>query len=82
MKNVHEIEIKLEGEKWTKCLDNAFKKVSKDIKIDGFRKGTAPRDVYLKKYGVESLYSEAINEAINIAYKELLEINELIKAST
>ena len=78
MKNVHEIEIKLEGEKWTKCLDNAFKKVNKDIKIDGFRKGTAPKDLYLKKYGVESLYSEAINEAINVAYKELLDNNDLV----
>lgn len=78
MKNVHEIEIKLEGEKWTKCLDNAFKKVIKDIKIDGFRKGTAPKDIYLKKYGVESLYSEAINEAINVAYKELLDNNDLV----
>ena len=77
MKNVHEIEIKLEGEKWAKCLDNAFKKVNKDIKIDGFRKGAAPKDIYLKKYGVESLYSEAINEAINVAYKELLENNDL-----
>ncbi len=78
MKNVHEIEIKLEGEKWTKCLDNAFKKVNKDIKIDGFRKGTAPKDVYLKKYGIESLYNDAVNEAINIAYKELLDNNDLI----
>ncbi len=77
MKNVHEIEIKLEGEKWTKCLDNAFKKVNKDIEIDGFRKGAAPKDVYLKKYGVESLYGEAVNEAINVAYKELLETNDL-----
>lgn len=78
LKNVHEIEIKLEGEKWTKCLDNAFKKVNKDVEIDGFRKGAAPKEVYLKKYGVESLYNEAINEAINIAYKELLEKNELV----
>ena len=77
MKNVHEIEIKLEGEKWTKCLDNAFKKAIKEIKIDGFRKGTAPKDIYLKKYGVESLYPEAVNEAINVAYKELLENNNL-----
>jgi len=77
MKNVHEIEIKLEGEKWTKCLDNAFKKVNKNVEIDGFRKGAAPKAVYLKKYGVESLYSEAINEAINVAYKELLETNDL-----
>ena len=77
MKNVHEIEIKLEGEKWTKCLDNAFKKANKEIKIDGFRKGNAPKDVYLKKYGYESLYPEAVNEAINVAYKELLEKNDL-----
>lgn len=77
MKNVHEIEIKLEGEKWTKCLDNAFKKQNKEVKIDGFRKGNAPKDVYLKKYGIESLYPDAVNEAINVAYKELLENNNL-----
>ena len=78
MKNVHEIEIKLEGEKWTNCLDKAFKKVNKDIKIDGFRKGAAPKDVYLKKYGIESLYNDAINDAINVAYKELLDNNKLV----
>ena len=53
MKNVHEIEIKLEGEKWTKCLDNSFKKANKEVEIDGFRKGNAPKDVYLKKYGID-----------------------------
>ena len=78
MKNVHEIEIKLEGEKWTKCLDKAFKKVNKETEIDGFRKGAAPKDVYLKKYGIESLYNIAIDEAINIAYKELLDNNDLV----
>ena len=78
MKNVHEIEIKLEGEKWTKCLDNAFKKINKDTEISGFRKGAAPKEVYLKKYGIESLYSEAVNEAINVAYKDLLDNNDLV----
>ena len=77
MKNVHEIEIKLEGEKWSKCLDNAFKKKNKDVKIDGFRKGTAPKDVYIKKFGIESLYPDAVNEAINIAYKEILDEHKL-----
>lgn len=77
MKNVHEIEIKLEGEKWTDCLDKAFKKANKNTKIDGFRKGAAPKDIYLKKYGMESLYPEAVNEAVGVAYKELLEQNDL-----
>lgn len=77
MKNVHEIEIKLEGEKWSKCLDNAFKKKNKDVKIDGFRKGTAPKDVFIKKFGLESLYPDAVNEAINVAYKEILDEHKL-----
>ncbi len=77
MKNVHEIEIKLEGEKWTKCLDNAFKKQNKEVKIDGFRKGSAPKEIFLKKFGIESLYPDAVNEAINVAYKELLDKNDL-----
>lgn len=77
MKNVHEIEIKLEGENWSKCLDNAFKKAVKEVKIDGFRNGSAPKEIYLKKFGIESLYPEAVNEAIGIAYKELLENNDV-----
>ena len=77
MKNVHEIEIKLEGEKWSKCLDSAFKKKNKDVKIDGFRKGTAPKDVFIKKFGLESLYPDAVNEAINVAYKEVLDEHKL-----
>ena len=77
MKNVHEIEIKLEGEVWSKCLDNAFKKQVKEVKIDGFRQGSAPKDVYLKKFGIESLYPDAVNEAIGEAYKELLEKNDV-----
>lgn len=76
MKNVHEFEIKLEGKEWTKCLDNSFKKNNKNAKIDGFRKGTAPKDVYIKHYGIESLYNDAINEAVGVAYKKVLDDNK------
>ena len=76
MKNVHKIEIKFDGEKWEKCLDNTFKKHNKDIKIDGFRKGSAPKEIFIKKMGIESLYPDAVDEAINIAYKEILEKNK------
>ncbi len=77
MKNVHEIEIKLEGKDWTNCLDKAFKKANKEAKIDGFRKGSAPKDVYLKKFGIESLYPDAVNDAVGVAYKKVLEENDL-----
>ena len=76
MKNVHEIEIKLDNE-WVKCLDNAFKKKNKETKIDGFRKGCAPKDIYIKKYGIESLYMDAVDEAIQVAYHKLLDENDV-----
>ena len=64
MKNVHEIEIKIEGKEWENCLDKSFKKRNKETKIDGFRKGAAPKEMYLKKFGIESLYMDAVDDAV------------------
>lgn len=72
-KNVITKEIKIEGKEWEKCLDAAFKKKNKDVKIDGFRKGAAPKDIFIKKFGIESLFMDAIDGAVDNAYKKLLE---------
>lgn len=74
-KNIHEIEIKLDKE-WKEALDKAFKTKNKDVKIDGFRKGAAPKEIYIKKFGIESLYMDAVDNAINVAYKKVLEDNK------
>ena len=72
MKNVIEKEIKIEGEEWQKCLDKAFKKKNKEVKIDGFRKGAAPKNIFIKKFGIESLYMDAVDDAVEIAYQNVL----------
>ncbi len=77
MKNVHEIEIKIEKEEWTKALDKSFEKSVKNIKVDGFRKGKVPRNVFEKKFGVESLYKEAINVVLPDAYTKALNESKL-----
>ena len=76
-KNVHEIEIKLDKE-WQSVLDATFKKKNKETKIDGFRKGAAPKDVYLKHFGIESLYMDAVDACIGVAYKKVLDENKLV----
>ena len=76
-KNVHEIEIKLDKE-WQSALDATFKKKNKETKIDGFRKGAAPKDVYLKHFGIESLYMDAVDACIGVAYKKVLDENKLV----
>ena len=79
MKNVHEIEIKLDKE-WIDALDATFKKKNKEVKIDGFRKGMASKDIYLKHFGIESLYADAVDTCIGVAYKKALEDNKLVPA--
>ena len=64
--------LKLEGKEWKDCLQEAFNKKKKDIKMDGFRKGLVPYEVYVKKVGVESLYMDAIDMAVDTLYAKLL----------
>ncbi len=71
MKNVHEVTVKIEGKKWEEALEKSFKKNVKEVKVDGFRKGSVPKNVYIKKYGIESLFMDAVNEAIPDAYDEV-----------
>ncbi len=80
MKNVHTVQITVDGKDWTKAIDEAFKKKNADVTIDGFRKGKAPKDVFIKKYGKEVLYVEAIDVALPKAYKNVLEENKLTPA--
>ena len=72
MKNVKTIKITVDGESWQNCLDKAYDKKKKDIKVDGFRKGAVPKDIYIKKVGVESLFMDACDIAINERYESTL----------
>ena len=72
MKNVKEITITVEGKEWEKALDKAFQNKKKDIKLDGFRKGSVTKELYIKKVGIESLFMDASDIAIEIAYKDAL----------
>ena len=77
MKNVHEIEIKVEGKEWEKALDKAFDKKKDEVRIPGFRKGKITKDIYLKKMGVESLFMDASDIAIEDAYTKALAKDKL-----
>lgn len=77
-KNIHNVEIKIEGEKWENALDKAFKNKVKNVTVDGFRKGKCPRDVYEKKFGKESLFIDAADAVLQDAYQEALDTSKLI----
>lgn len=80
MKNEHIIAVTLEGNDWTSVLDKTFKKKNNEVKIDGFRKGKAPKEIFLKNFGIEILYQDAIDEALPKAYEKALKDSKLVPA--
>ena len=79
-KNEKKITIKIEGKEWTDALDKAFTKKSKTVKVDGFRKGKVPKNIYLERFGIESLYMDAYEYVVDDAYHKALEENDITPA--
>ena len=67
----------VDAEKFNAALDKAFDKQVKNLEVPGFRKGKMPRAMFEKRYGVEALYEEAINFAVNEAYVAYLQKSKL-----
>ena len=66
------INYKVEGEQWTNAQDKAFEKLNKTAKIDGFRPGHAPKNIFIKKYGEQEILLEAADELIKEKYSDIL----------
>ena len=67
------------AEEFEKALDKAFEKKNAKVTIKGFRAGKAPRSVYEKNYGVESLYEDALNVIFNEKASEVYADKDLAK---
>ncbi|MFA7075704.1 MAG: trigger factor [Candidatus Izemoplasmatales bacterium] len=61
-------EVQVTKEQFEHGLDHAFAIENEKVTIKGFRKGKAPRNVYETKYGVESLFEEAIQHVLQETY--------------
>lgn len=59
------------------ALDIAFKKVVKTVQIPGFRKGRIPRKIFENRFGVESLYQDAIDIVLPDAYKKAMDETDI-----
>ena len=59
------------------AIDAAFKKISKDVSLPGFRPGRVPRKVLEAKFGQEYARSEALNELIGQNYRNAVIAHEV-----
>lgn len=70
--NVVSIDVEVSAEQVKDAIDQAFKKVVGRVNVPGFRKGKVPRSIFESRFGVESLYQDAIDILLPTAYSEAL----------
>ncbi len=74
-----EIEIELPAGEFEEFLDSAAEDLSKELKIDGFRPGHAPRNIVEQKAGSNRLLEQATEKAIRKTYVKVI-LDENIEA--
>ena len=71
-----EVKVTFTTEEWKNAQEKALEKLAKNVKIDGFRQGKAPKEVFIKKYGEESLFMDAADLVLQPAYQKMLDENK------
>ncbi|MDI3548048.1 MAG: trigger factor [Halanaerobiales bacterium] len=75
--NKVELKVEIEPERVNKALEQAYRKVVKNVTIPGFRKGKAPRRVLEARYGKEVLHKDALDILIPSAYIQAVKAAEI-----
>ena len=72
-----EIQLCVPAEELEKFLDMAAEELSKDIKIDGFRPGKAPRNIVELKVGSEKVLAHGAEKAVKKSYIDSITKNKI-----
>ena len=67
-----EITIEVSSEEMHPFLEKAAKKISLEVKIEGFRPGKASYDIVKQKVGEMNIWQEAIDDVISKTYYDIL----------
>jgi len=72
-----ELTIELSNEEFAPYIEKGAKKVSEEVKIEGFRPGKVPYDVLKQKIGEMTILEEAAHQAINKTIDEIIDNNTI-----
>ena len=76
-KGIISVTVTMPFEKVAEKKDEAFKKISENIEIEGFRKGNVPEKILKEKISDDAVLQEAAQEVINKVFPEILKKEDL-----
>ena len=68
-----ELTVKIDGDAWKKAVRKAFNRISKEVSIPGFRKGSVPKTILEKRIPRSSIYEQAIDDNIQNWFRSALD---------
>ncbi|MGE7927607.1 trigger factor [Lysinibacillus xylanilyticus] len=71
--NIGTLTIEVPAAEIDAAMDQAFKKVVKQINVPGFRKGKMPRKMFEQRFGIESLYQDALEIIVPESYSKAID---------
>ncbi len=71
------LDITADDDEFSEAMARAFRKVSRDIQVPGFRKGKAPRHIIEGLYGRNVFLQEAADEVMDKLYRQALQQEDL-----
>jgi len=76
-KSTGDLVVKIEGEEWTKAVEKAFNKIAKNVTINGFRKGHAPKALLEERVSKAERQMQAVEDNANDWMRKALSENDL-----
>ena len=76
-KSVGDLEVTISGDEWKNAVKKAFNKIAKNVTIDGFRKGSAPKAMIEKRIPAAERFMQAIEDNANHWLQEALKEKDL-----
>ena len=75
----HEVRLTIEvpPDEFGKDLDRAYRKVARQVKIPGFRKGKVPRQVIDAQIGRDAVLGEFLEDSVPTYYRDAMRENDL-----
>jgi len=69
--------IEVDEERAEQAMRQMARRIAKQAKIPGFRKGKAPYSLIVQRYGEDAIRKEAVEALAKVAYREALEQEEI-----
>lgn len=72
------LDVEVTWDEMEKASEKAYRKIVKQVDIQGFRRGRAPRSLVERKLGKEYIYQEGLDDLISDTYRDTLKEHDLV----